>query len=79
MFSLSTCGWCKRTKRLLDELGVDYQAVDVDLLPGTQRERALEEMKKWNPEGTFPTLVVDGKEVIVGYRVDKIKRIPTRG
>ena len=32
LYALSTCGWCKKTKRLLGELGVAYDYIDVDLL-----------------------------------------------
>ena len=30
MYALSTCVWCRRTKALLNELGIAYQYVDVD-------------------------------------------------
>ena len=32
LYALSTCGWCKKTKALLQELGVAYKYVDVDQL-----------------------------------------------
>lgn len=72
MFALSTCGWCKKTKRLLNELGVEYHYTDVDLLEGKKREEAMEEMERWNPKFTFPTLVVKNK-CIIGYDEEKIK------
>ena len=31
LYALSTCGWCKKTKKFLDELGVEYEYVYVDL------------------------------------------------
>jgi glutaredoxin len=34
LYALSTCGWCKRTKRLLNSLNIDFQAWDVDLIEG---------------------------------------------
>jgi len=72
MFALSTCGWCKKTKRLLNELGFEYHYTDVDLLEGKKREEAMEEMGRWNPKFTFPTLVVKNK-CIIGYDEEKIK------
>ena len=36
LFALSTCPWCRKTKQLLDELGVEYNFVDVDLLPANE-------------------------------------------
>lgn len=74
MFALSTCGWCKKTKKFLGELGVDYNYVDVDLLPEQDKEEAEEEMKKWNPSVSFPTLIIDNRDGVVGYKPEIIKQ-----
>ena len=29
LFALSTCVWCKKTKKLLDQFGVKYDYADV--------------------------------------------------
>lgn len=75
LYALSTCVWCRKTKRLLAELGIAYDYVFVDLLTDDEKERAKEEMEKWNPRGSFPTIVVDDKRTIVGYDTDKIKEL----
>ncbi|MDD5310115.1 MAG: glutaredoxin family protein [Deltaproteobacteria bacterium] len=67
LFTLSTCGWCRKTKRFLDEHGVDYTWDDVDLLPVPRREEIEELMARHNPRVSYPTIVVDGSEVIVGF------------
>jgi glutaredoxin-like protein NrdH len=72
MYALSTCGWCKKTKRLLNEMGVEYDYTDVDLLQGEERAQAIKELERWNPRRSFPTLVINN-ECIVGYKEDKIK------
>jgi len=72
MYALSTCGWCKKTKRLLDEMGVEYYYTDVDLLKGEKRAEAMKELEHWNPRRSFPTLVINN-ECIVGYQEDEIK------
>jgi glutaredoxin-like protein NrdH len=72
MYALSTCGWCKKTKRLLNEMGVEYDYTDVDLLQGEEKAQAIKEMEHWNPRRSFPTLVINN-ECIVGYKEDKIK------
>ena len=74
LYALSTCGWCKKTKRLLNELGIEYHYVDIDLVTGEQQENVLDEVKGWNPRGTFPTLVIND-ECIVGYKEEKIKEV----
>jgi len=41
LFALSTCVWCRKTKSLLNELGVEYSYVDVDLLEGSAKRDAV--------------------------------------
>ena len=73
LYTLSTCGWCKKTKELLHELGVQYRYVDVNLLGMDEQEEALEALKKLNPEGSFPTIIVNDSEVICGYNPDQLR------
>ncbi len=72
VYSLSTCSHCRATKKLLGECGVKYEFTDVDLLDGDERKAILEDIKKFNPRCSFPTIVI-GEKVIVGYKEDEIK------
>jgi len=56
----------------LNELGVAYDYIDVDNLPPAERDAVMEEATKWNPAGSFPTIVIAGKECIIGFQQDKI-------
>ena len=58
-YGLTTCGWCAKTKKLLDDLGVEYYFKYVDQLKDQEREDALVEISKWNPNTSFPTLIID--------------------
>jgi glutaredoxin len=73
LYALSTCGWCKRTKVLLEELGVEYDFTEVDLLKGEEQEEALRKIKKFNNTGNFPTLIIDDKKCIIGYKESDIR------
>lgn len=73
LYALSTCVWCKKTKRLLNNLGVAYRYIDVDLLDDRERQQIDEEIKRWNPRCSFPTLVIDGQKCIVGFKEDEIR------
>ena len=75
LYALSTCGWCKKTKALLDELGLSYDYVFVDHLQTNDANLAREEIIKWNPSCSFPTIVIDGKECIVGFQEDKLRSL----
>ncbi len=72
LFSLSTCSHCKSTKKLLSECTIKYEFVDVDMLEGDERKAILEDVKKFNPKCSFPTIII-GDKVIVGYKEDEIK------
>jgi glutaredoxin len=67
LYALSTCGHCRNAKRLLDENNVEYEFVDVDLLPREEMSKVVEEVRKINPQVAFPTILI-GDKVIVGYR-----------
>ena len=72
-YGLSTCVWCKRTRQLLEDSDVTFDFIYVDLLTGNERKEAIEQVRKWNRAGSFPTLVVDGEQCVVGYKPDQIK------
>jgi glutaredoxin-like protein NrdH len=75
IYTLTTCIWCKKTKAFLDSLGVDYNFVEVDILSNEEREKALTEVKHYNPSCSFPTIVLNGEQCIVGYNEAKIKEV----
>lgn len=74
LYALSTCVWCKKTKRLLESLDVAYDYIDVDLLSGAEEDEVMAEVRRHNPACTFPTMVIDGKVTIAGFREDDIKK-----
>ncbi len=73
LYALSTCGWCKKTKKFLDDNYVEYEYEYVDLLTGTERERVMAEVDRWNPRRSFPTIVIDDSQVIIGYNEDRLR------
>lgn len=79
IYTLSTCVWCKKTKELLKALDVEYEYIDVDMLSGSDLDEATEEVKKYNPHRSFPTIVVDdGKHVIIGFNEPEIRKTITK-
>jgi len=73
IYTLSTCSHCKSTKKLLDECRVQYEFTDVDLLSAEEKKLIMEDIRKLNPDCTFPTIII-GDEVIVGFEEKKIKK-----
>jgi len=64
LYSLSTCPACKKVRRFLDDQLIVYDDIEVDLLDGGEQWLASKEVKKYNPAGSYPTLIVE--EVVVG-------------
>lgn len=75
LYALSTCGWCKRTKELLREIGVEFDYAYVDLLEGKEQDTAMDNVERFNPSGSFPTLVIDDKKCIVGFKEQEIREV----
>jgi glutaredoxin len=57
---------------MLDECNIEYDYEDVDLLKGEERKNAIEEIKKYNPNLSFPTIII-GDTVIVGFKEKDIR------
>ncbi|HWR25704.1 MAG TPA: glutaredoxin family protein [Methanosarcina sp.] len=73
MYGLSTCVWCKKTKQLLTDLGVDFDYVYVDRLEGGEESKVIGEVSRFNPSVSFPTVVINGEKTIVGFREKEIR------
>jgi glutaredoxin len=73
VYAISTCAWCKMTKKFLNDNNVEYEYVDVDLTSDEDHEKIRQDIISRGGEPSYPTLVVDGKTVITGFRKDKIK------
>ena len=78
LYTLSTCGWCRRTKAFLKEHNVAYSYVDVDLLPDKDMDAAVAEQKKYNPRASYPTIVVDDNRTIIGFDEEALQSLLER-
>jgi len=72
-YGLSTCIWCKRTRQFLEDQGVAFDYIYVDLLRGQEREEAVTQIRRWNPATSFPTIVIDDSRCVVGYKPEKLE------
>ena len=73
LFTLSTCVWCKKTKNILKELGVQYRYVDIDQLEGEERKNILQQLRKKNPSSSYPTIVINDTTSIIGFKEKDIR------
>lgn len=73
LYTLSTCSHCNRTKRFFRDNAIEIEFVDVDLFTGAERESIMNEVRKLNPDCSFPTICIDD-HVIIGFNEEKIKK-----
>ncbi len=72
MYALSSCAWCKMTKKFLNENKVEYEYVDVDQCSDKDRAAIRRDIEGRGGEPNYPIIIVDGKKMINGFRKDKI-------
>ncbi|MGI6153240.1 MAG: glutaredoxin family protein [Christensenellaceae bacterium] len=76
IFALSTCTWCKKTKSFLADHDIAYSYIDVDLVPDGEVDEVRKEQFRYNPQGSFPTIIVNGgSDVIIGFDEPKLEKL----
>lgn len=73
IFSLSTCVHCAALKKLLQRHGIPFEFTDIDLMAKEERREFLKEIAPYNPQKTFPIIIINNK-AIVGFRRELIER-----
>lgn len=75
IYALSTCAWCKMTKQFFKDNDTEFEYVDVDLANEKDHEKIRKDIESRGANPSFPTIIVDDKTVITGFRKDKIKEV----
>jgi glutaredoxin len=72
LYTLSTCGWCKKTKELLKDHGVAYEYIDLDKCSKEDQKTAIDEIKDKNLPVAFPIIIINDEKVIQGFKKEDI-------
>ncbi len=75
LYALSTCGWCKKTKKFLDDNEVEYSYVYVDKITGPELEECLEVQKSYSSEESYPMVTIGTNDCIIGYDRARLEKI----
>jgi len=51
---------------------ITFDFIDVDLLQGEARQTILEEVMQYNPNRSFPTILI-GDRIIIGFKENDIR------
>ena len=73
LYTLSTCLWCKRTKKFFEDRKVPFEAVDYDKVSEAEQDKIMAEMREHGGGGSFPYVCI-GTEVIQGYEPDEFEK-----
>ncbi len=74
LYTLSTCPWCRKTKRFFQEKNIPFEFTDYDLADEATQERIGSEMLKYTDHIAFPFVKIDDK-VVIGYNPEKFEEL----
>jgi len=72
LFSLSSCPVCKQVKKFLEDHHISFTLIEVDTLDSGEQWLMTKELKKHNPQATYPTVVIE--EVIKGFDRESLSK-----
>ncbi|MEJ5292769.1 MAG: glutaredoxin family protein [Candidatus Methanosuratincola sp.] len=73
VYALSTCAWCKKTKKFLEDHGIEFEYVDVDLCSKEDIAAIRSELEKRGAPMSFPLIIIDDNIQILGFKEDELK------
>ena len=74
VYTLSTCPWCRKAKQWFAAQDVDFEYVDVDLLPDDESERVAREAYDLSGSRAYPIVRI-GESVVVGFRPERFAEL----
>jgi len=70
VYTLSTCPWCRKAKQWFTAEDVDFEYVDVDLLPDDESDQVAREIYDYSGSRAYPVARI-GESWVVGYRPER--------
>ncbi len=74
MYTLSTCPFCRKTKKYFHDRNIPFDYVDYDTSDEKEQERIAADMKKYVGHIAFPFVRIDN-EVVVGYNPERYDQL----
>ena len=73
MYTLSTCPWCRKTKKFFTEHNIPFEFTDYDLADEATQDKIIRQLDAAGANG-FPFVRI-GEQVVVGYQPDVYARL----
>jgi len=74
IYALSTCLWCRKTKKYFEENKVPFETIDYDKQDEDRQEKMMEEMRAVGCGGSFPFVRI-GASCVQGYDPAEFDRL----
>ena len=78
MYTLSTCPWCRKTKKFFKDRDVAFDFVDYDLASEDEQNRIAGEMMKYTGHISFPFVRI-GDTVVIGFNPERYEQLLKSG
>jgi glutaredoxin len=73
LYTLSTCGWCKKTKEFLKNNDIEYEYIDVDKCSREEQKEIIQELREKKIPAAFPIIMIDDK-TISGFKEKQLSK-----
>lgn len=70
MYTLSTCPFCRKTKKYFRDRNISFDFIDYDLADEKEQERIATDMMKYTDHIAFPFVRI-GETVVMGYNPER--------
>lgn len=74
IYALSTCLWCKKTKKYFEEKKLPFDCIDYDKQDEAGQERIMAEIREHGGAGTFPFVKI-GNACTQGFNPEKFEEL----
>ena len=75
VYALSTCGYCKRAKKFLNNNNIEYEYVDIDICSWENKNKIRQDIQSRGGPLAYPTIIVDNKILLTGSSPDKLREV----
>jgi glutaredoxin len=69
IYTLSTCPWCRKTKKFFTEHNIQFDYIDYDLADDQTQDRIMKELDENGANG-FPFVKINN-DVVMGYNPER--------
>ncbi len=73
IYALSTCLWCRKSKKYFEEKNVPFEAIDYDKQDPEKQKAMMAEMRAAGCTGSFPFIKIGGA-CVQGYDPEEFEK-----